>query len=166
MKKHRTWNLNKKFKILEKLKTKVPPPIITLIFIFINYALTYFVIPIEIPLSNFVSLFLLTVGFLIIMRAGILFAKSKTIISPLKPYKSTFLVAQDIYKYTRNPMYLGLLIIFLSTIILFQNFFGILLIPVFILYINYFQIIPEENVLKDIFGPEYDLYLDNVRRWI
>ena len=63
-------------------------------------------------------------------------------------------------------MYLGLLIIYLSTIILFQNFLGFLLIPVFILYINYFQIIPEENVLKDIFGPEYDLYLDNVRRWI
>ena len=166
MKKYQIWNLNKKFKILERLKTKVPPPIITLMFIFINYSLTYLDAPLEIPLGNFVSLFLLIAGFLIIMRAGILFARSKTIISPLEPYKSTFFVSNDIYKYTRNPMYLGLLIIYLSTIILFQNFLGFLLIPAFILYINYFQIIPEENALKDLFGPEYDLYLDKVRRWI
>ena len=166
MKKYHIWNLNKKFKILERLKTKVPPPIITLMFIFINYSLTYLDAPLEIPLGNFVSLFLLIAGLSIIMRAGILFARSKTIISPLEPYKSTFFVSNDIYQYTRNPMYFGLLIIYLSTIILFQNFLGFLLIPAFILYINYFQIIPEENALKDLFGPEYDLYLDKVRRWI
>ena len=50
-----------------------------------------------------------------------------------------YFICNDIYKYTRNPMYLGLLIIYLSTIILFQNFLGFLLVPAFILYINYFQ---------------------------
>ena len=166
MKKHRIWNLYKKFKIIERLETRIPPPIITLIFIFINFALTYLSVPMQIPYSNIVGLFLLIAGFFIIIRAGILFTRNKTVISPLKPYKSTFLVSNDMYKYSRNPMYLGLLIIFLSTIIFFQNFLGFILIPAFILYINYFQIIPEEHALKDIFGPEYDLYLDSVRRWI
>ena len=63
-------------------------------------------------------------------------------------------------------MYLGYILILLSSSVYLGNIISIITIPLFIFIINFIQIIPEEEALKDLFGPNYDEYLLNVRRWI
>ena len=95
-----------------------------------------------------------------------LFAKFKTTITPLKPSNSTALVTEGLYRYSRNPMYLGLLLITIASTIWFGTWLGITINIVFIFLINFLQIIPEEEALLEIFGEEYEEYKKNVRRWI
>lgn len=84
----------------------------------------------------------------------------------MKPDESSDLVVSGIYKYTRNPMYLGLLIILCSWAVYLADFVSLLLLPVFVWYITTYQIIPEEQILENKFGMKYIQYKHNVRRWI
>jgi protein-S-isoprenylcysteine O-methyltransferase Ste14 len=85
----------------------------------------------------------------------------------MKPETSTSLVTSGLFKYTRNPMYLGLSSILLASCFYFSSLLGIIVyVPFFILYITVFQIIPEEEVMKSLFNDEYLDYCSKVRRWI
>ena len=151
---------------MDKFKNKIPPTILTLLFLFFNYILSFNFLKIDIPYKYFFTTLLLILGFYIIMRSSRLFAQAKTNIDPLRPFKSTTLITNDIYKYSRNPMYFGYLLILLSSSVYLGNVISIIIIPLFIFIINFIQIIPEEETLKDLFGPNYDEYLSKVRRWI
>ena len=151
---------------MDKFKNKIPPTILTLLFLIFNYILSFNFLKIDIPYKYFFTTLLLFLGFYIIIRSSRLFAKAKTSINPLRPHKSTFLITNDIYKYSRNPMYFGYLLILLSSSVYLGNVLSIFIIPLFIFIINFIQIKPEEEALKDLFGPRYDEYLSNVRRWI
>ena len=94
------------------------------------------------------------------------FREAKTTIHPRTPNKTSFLVHKGIYKHTRNPMYLGLVLILVSVAFCLRNIVGFSIIPLFILFITKYQIIPEEEVLESIFGQEYLRYINKVRRWI
>ena len=151
---------------MDKFKNKIPPTIITLLFLIFNYILSFNFLKIDIPYKYFFTTLLIILGFYIIIRSSRLFAIAKTSIDPLRPFKSTFLITNDIYKYSRNPMYFGYLLILLSSSVYLSNIISIIIIPLFIFIINFIQIIPEEEALKDLFGPNYDEYASKVRRWI
>ena len=151
---------------MDKFKNKIPPTILTLLFLVFNYILSFNSLKIEIPYKYFFTTLLLILGLYIIIRSSRLFAKAKTSLDPLRPFKSTSLITNDIYKYSRNPMYFGYLLILLSSSVYLGNVISIIIIPLFIFIINFIQIIPEEETLKDLFGPTYDEYLSKVRRWI
>ena len=148
------------------IKTKIPPPLVALTFGFlVNYTKTKFP-KIEIELGDVIGSFMIIIGLLIILSAIILFKKYKTTITPLNPSNATKLIVHGIYKFSRNPMYLGLLLI-LSGISIIQNpIGGLLFVPLFILYLNHFQIIPEESAMLDLFKDDFLKYKENVRRWI
>ncbi|MDC0008226.1 isoprenylcysteine carboxylmethyltransferase family protein [bacterium] len=93
------------------------------------------------------------------------FVQSKTSIDPKVPVKATKLVVNGLYKVTRNPMYLALLLILLAWGIWLGNAFSVLLAAGFVSYMNRFQIIPEEEALSQLFGKEYRDYCKMVRRW-
>jgi protein-S-isoprenylcysteine O-methyltransferase Ste14 len=84
----------------------------------------------------------------------------------MKPESSSSLVVSGIYKLTRNPMYLGLLLVLLGWAIYLTNVLVFLLLPAFILYINRFQIAPEERALTALFGQEFAAYKSRTRRWL
>ena len=151
---------------MDKFKNKIPPTILTLLFLVFNYILGINSLKIEIPYKYFFTTLLLILGLYIIIRSSRLFAKAKTSLDPLRPFKSTSLITNDIYKYSRNPMYFGYLLIILGSSVYLGNVLSIIIIPLFIFTINFSQIIPEEEALKDLFGPSYDEYLSKVRRWI
>ena len=151
---------------MDKFKNKIPPTILTLLFLIFNYIISFNYLKIDIPYKYFFTTLLLILGFYIIIRSSRLFAQAKTTIDPLRPFKSTYLITNDIYKYSRNPMYFGYLLIILSSSVYLGNLISIIIIPLFIFTINFLQIIPEEETLKDLFGPTYDEYLSKVRRWI
>ncbi|NVN82993.1 MULTISPECIES: isoprenylcysteine carboxylmethyltransferase family protein [unclassified Vibrio] len=94
------------------------------------------------------------------------FRKQKTTVNPIKVETASAVVDSGIFGYTRNPMYLGLFILLFCFGYYFQNIFSILLSFVFVIYMNQFQIKPEERVLEQLFGAEYVDYKQKVRRWI
>ncbi len=151
---------------MKKFRKKIPPTILTLLFLIFNYISNFNSLKIDIPYRYFFTTLLLILGFYIIIRSSRLFAQAKTSIDPLRPFKSTSLITNDIYKYSRNPMYFGYLLIILSSSVYLGNVVSIIIIPLFIFTINFLHIIPEEEALKDLFGPTYDEYLSKVRRWI
>ena len=148
------------------IKTKIPPPLVALTFGFlINYTKDIFP-KIEISNEIIFGSFMIIIGLFIILSAIILFKKYKTTITPLNPSNATKLIVHGIYKFSRNPMYLGLLLV-LSGIGIIQNpIGGLLFVPSFILYLNRFQIIPEESAMFDLFKDDFLKYKENVRRWI
>ena len=84
----------------------------------------------------------------------------------MKPDSTSSLVVSGIYGYTRNPMYLGFLLVLLAWAIFLSNFVALALLPAFVVYMNHFQIGPEERALGSLFAQEYQAYLARVRRWI
>jgi protein-S-isoprenylcysteine O-methyltransferase Ste14 len=148
------------------MKTKIPPPIIALICIVINYLSTYLINPIKFPNIEIIGGLILLLGVATAVLATLLFKKDKTTVSPMNPEETTTLVTNGIFSITRNPMYLGLFLSISSTILFFGSWFGIIILMFFVWYINKFQIIPEEEAMKKLFGNKYDDYRQNVRRWI
>ena len=148
------------------IKTKIPPPLVALTFGFlINYTKNIFP-KIEIGRGYVFGSIIILLGIIIILSAIVLFKKYKTTITPLKPSKATKLIVSGVYKFSRNPMYLGLLLVLLGISIILNLTGGFFLIPLFILYLNIFQIVPEENAMVDLFKDEFLEYRKNVRRWI
>ena len=94
------------------------------------------------------------------------FFRSGTTVSPLSPEKSSKLVTQGLYRFTRNPMYLGLVFILSGYCIWLGNLAAFCVIPIFVWYVTRYQIIPEEEVLLETFGEQYSDYCNRVGRWL
>ena len=94
------------------------------------------------------------------------FRKAQTTPNPHALEKVSSLVTSGIYQYTRNPMYVGLVLILLGWAFYLSHFLAFVLLPVFIFYMTRFQIQPEERMLAQKFGKHYQAYLKKVRRWI
>jgi protein-S-isoprenylcysteine O-methyltransferase Ste14 len=94
------------------------------------------------------------------------FRRAKTTVNPMKLDSSSVLVASGIYKYSRNPMYLGFVLILFGWALFLSNALALLLLPAFVLYMSRFQIWPEERALLSLFGKDYKQYHAKVRRWL
>jgi protein-S-isoprenylcysteine O-methyltransferase Ste14 len=94
------------------------------------------------------------------------FWRAQTTPNPMKPSSASFLVTSGIYRFTRNPMYLGLALLLIGWALYLANVLAFLFLPAFTLYMNRFQIKPEERALTDRFGQTYLEYASRVNRWI
>jgi protein-S-isoprenylcysteine O-methyltransferase Ste14 len=148
------------------LKNKIPPPIVTLIFAALIYFSSEWSPSIVFRGQNLISLFLMTVGFIVLLIAISAFIKLKTTINPLKPEAASSLVTTGIFRISRNPMYLGMLLLIISLWIKTGAVLGFILVAGFIAYLNYFQILPEEQAMKGLFSDKYKTYCQQVRRWL
>lgn len=148
------------------METKIPPPLVTLIFGLSIYFSRELFPTIEIKYSFYVGIFLLLLGFLILISAVRLFRIDQTTVNPLSPKQATKLVTEGIFKFTRNPMYLGMACVLASLAMFFNIIGGIVFIALFCAYITKFQIIPEEKAMIDLFSQDFDQYKQTTRRWI
>ncbi len=114
---------------------------------------------------KFSVFFLVGMGILLGTVSLIQFRISKTSIDPRTPSKVSAMVTKGLYKYSRNPMYLALLMILSAWGLWLGNAFNTLLAAGFVGYMNKFQIIPEEEVLTSVYGKEFRHYCTRVRRW-
>ena len=128
----------------------------------------YAFLPIPIPATAkaAAAIVIALIGAAIDLAGLIAFRRAKTTINPLKPQNSSSLVTGGIYRYTRNPMYLGMLAFLLAWSAYLAQPLALLGPLAFVLYINRFQIIPEERVLAGLFGEEFTAYTNRVRRWL
>lgn len=94
------------------------------------------------------------------------FLRARTSINPLKPGKASALVTGGIYRVTRNPMYVGLACLLAAWAVHLSALWPFAGPALFILYMNRFQIGPEERVMRGKFGDAYAAYAAKVRRWL
>jgi protein-S-isoprenylcysteine O-methyltransferase Ste14 len=94
------------------------------------------------------------------------FIKARTTVNPINLSKSSELVTDGLYKFTRNPMYLGMLCLLLGWVLFLGNLVSLLGVFGFAMVMNAIQIKPEEAALEKIFGEDYRVYKTRVRRWI
>ena len=148
------------------MNNKIPPPIVTIICgIAIYFSKSYFNQFFNYN-NNTISLFLLILGLVVFISAVKSFRVHKTTVNPLEPRKATSLVTSGIFKFSRNPMYLGMLIILLSISFKFNLIGGMITSLFFYIFITKFQIIPEEVAMNELFGNEFIDYEKKTRRWI
>ena len=145
---------------------KIPPPLLVLILVIANCFSSKKIDLIHLPNQDLISILILLIGILILINPIFKFIKSKTTIDPIKFKKVNKLITSGIYKYSRNPMYLGLLMIVTSTSLFYLNIFSITTPILFYFWINRFQIKREEIFLTEKFGKEYSLYKAKTRRWL
>ena len=117
------------------------------------------------PANLLSSASLALLGAVICLSGVVSFTRAKTSVNPLRPDSTSSLVLSGIYKYTRNPMYLGFLLLLLGWAAFLSNLVALALLPAFVVYMNRFQIGPEERALGSLFAQEYQAYLARVRRW-
>ncbi len=120
-----------------------------------------------IPLSaRWISLVFITAGLIIDLTSLFLFLRAKTTPHPFQEEKASTLVTTGFYQYSRNPMYLGLLLLLIGWAIRLGSATPFMLLPLFVMVITSKQIIREEKALGEIFGEEYLIYKSRVRRWL
>ena len=119
----------------------------------------------DVPAHTWLAVVLVSTGFVTGISGVVTFRKAKTTVDPMKPHASS-LVTWGVYAISRNPMYLGGLIMLLGWAIFLSNALAFLFLPVYVLYINRFQIAPEERVLTSLFGETYAAYQARTRRWL
>lgn len=94
------------------------------------------------------------------------FRRARTTVNPMKPGAATALVVSGIYRFTRNPMYLGFLFVLLGELAWLGSLVALLVAPGFVIYLDRFQITPEERALRERFGAEFTAYTTRVPRWL
>jgi len=154
---------------MNALENKIPPPIISLLFALIIWVISTATAPVSILNQQqglVATVFLLVAGFGFAISGGISFRMAKTTVNPLKPETASSLVTSGAFKYSRNPMYVGLAIILLAWTVYLAVPLGLLAIVGFMAYIQRFQIVPEERAMLKLFGAEFEVYQSMVRRWL
>ena len=94
------------------------------------------------------------------------FRKACTTVNPWRPENASTLVRSGIFRYSRNPMYLALLVALVGWGLFLANPFSLALTVLFVVFLNHSQIQPEERTLRAVFGAEFEQYCREVRRWI
>lgn len=117
------------------------------------------------PAHRIIALSLTLAGVGIAFLGVASFRRAKTTINPRQPETATTLVASGIYRLTRNPMYLGMLLVLLSWATYLANAVVFVLPASFVPLMNHLQIRPEERALAAKFGAAYEAYRTQVRRW-
>lgn len=154
-------------KISKIKKLKIPPPIVTIVFatfmLLLNLGSNFHI---DILGNDLLVVMCAIIASLLLFPAVVQFYRSKTTVNPLKPETAKVLVVKGVYRFSRNPMYLGMALALLAWGIYLSNPLNIFIFIAYIAYMNHFQIKFEEEALTKIFGNEYALYMQRVRRWL
>ena len=118
------------------------------------------------PARGLLATVLAIIGVAVVYAGLREFKKASTTVHPQHPGEASSVVTTGIYRFTRNPMYLGMLLTLLAWLAYLANVAAVIVPIAFVLYIARYQIRPEERILTEKFGPPYEAYLQSVRRWI
>ena len=150
------------------LENRIPPPVVALATVGLMYAAAWLVpaADVVVPGGTLAAGGIAGVGVLLDVAGLVHFLRAKTTVNPLNPGAASALVVRGVFRLTRNPMYLGMAILLAAWGIYLANIAALAVVPLFVLYINRFQIAPEERALRARFGAEFDAYCRRVRRWL
>jgi len=150
------------------LELKVPPLLVWLVFAGVMLGVAYAAPGLSFTLarSSAIALALVALGVGVAFAGVIAFRDKRTTVNPLTPDASSAVVSSGVYRFSRNPMYLGFLMALVGWAVYLSNVGSVLLLPAFVAYMTQYQIKPEERVLLAKFGTEFAQYMSRVRRWL
>jgi protein-S-isoprenylcysteine O-methyltransferase Ste14 len=150
------------------LELRVPPVVLTLVAASLMWLLARTTPGFVWPggLRAIVAVTLLAGGVAVAMFAVREFRAARTTVNPLRPAAASSMVRSGIYRHTRNPMYLGLLLALAAWSVWLASPAAVAVLLVVAVYLDRFQIVPEERALAGRFGREFDEYRRTVRRWL
>ena len=153
---------------MHALELRIPPLVLVVLFALAMWLISQLLPPVALPpLWPLVLAGLFAgVGVAVALSGVLAFRRANTTVDPRVPQQSSSLVIHGIYHYSRNPMYVGFLLLLTALACYLMNAAAFALLPLFVLYINRFQIVPEERFLLQKFGAEYQAYCKEVRRWL
>ncbi|MEE2526737.1 isoprenylcysteine carboxylmethyltransferase family protein [Hyphobacterium sp. HN65] len=146
----------------------IPPPVILTFYIGIVFGIDVFS-PLDFLLGEArlpIATLLFLSGVLIALLGVREFHRHKTTVHPLKLDKVSAIVTSGIYQWTRNPMYLGMLVGLFGIVAWSQDLLALVAPAAFIVTLNRLQIRPEEHAMREMFGEAYESYCRRTRRWI
>lgn len=152
---------------MNSLELRLPPPLVLLIVAVVMWGVSRVTPASDLPpWHTTLAIILALLGVSIAIAGIVAFRKAKTTGSPTKPQAASALVVTGVYKFTRNPMYLGLCIVLVAWTAYLWSGWALLGPVAFIGYIGRYQIEPEERALSAHFGDDYREYRSRVRRWL
>jgi protein-S-isoprenylcysteine O-methyltransferase Ste14 len=153
---------------MHALKLKIPPLAVAVLVAALMWLVTWAApaCSFAIPASNLLAAGFAVAGVVMIAMGVASFRRAGTTVNPMKPDTASSLVLSGVYQVTRNPMYLGFLLLLAGWASFLSNALAFLLLPTFVFYMNYFQIEPEERALASRFGQPFVDYKSRVRRWL
>lgn len=153
---------------MQYLETKIPAPVVAAVIggAMKFYALSAYLLIDASPLLELIGVKCAELSAAIALWAFVSFWLAKTTINPLDPSRASTLVTSGIFRITRNPMYLSLLLLLIAYAIRLGSWAEGIGPILFAVYVTRFQIIPEERILTEKFGPAFRDYKNRTRRWI
>ena len=153
---------------LSARELRVPPPVVALVAAGLMAVAARFApgFVFDVPGGAVLAAAVAAAGLAFDAAALVAFLRARTTINPTKPGSTSSIVTGGVYRVTRNPMYVGLVLVLAGFALYLGNALGFLTLPAVVLYLGRFQIGPEERVLAAKFGAAYDDYRSRVRRWL
>ncbi|HLR25169.1 MAG TPA: isoprenylcysteine carboxylmethyltransferase family protein [Fodinibius sp.] len=151
-----------------ELKLKIPPAVVWFVVVLLMWGIDR-LIPLEWLSGGFricIAAAAAVAGGLLGLLGILSFYRQSTTINPHKPEHTGSLVTEGVYRFSRNPMYLGLLFALVAVAIYLGNPVTAVGWILFVGYMNRFQIRPEEQMMTQKFGKAYQQYQEKVNRWI
>ena len=145
---------------------KVLPPVWFLLSIILMAGL-HFWLPIQqlfFPPITYLGIVAIAVGIVVLLFCAYLFRQKNTAIVPFQ--ESSYLIRESIFNYSRNPIYLGMIITLMGVWLYLGSLTPVFIVPVFAWLIQKLFIKKEERMLEAKFGQEYREYKATVRRWV
>lgn len=153
---------------MKRLELKLPPVLVVVLVAAAMWGIARVTFTVEPApwLQMALSILLLVKGAWLALAGVREFRRAETTVNPMAPEESSKVVTTGIYRYTRNPMYLGLLCVLLAWAVWLAAPWALLGPVIYVAWMTRFQIIPEERILEKHFGQPYIAYRQRVRRWI
>jgi len=161
---------------MSSLENKIPPPLVLLITLVLMKFITYFddarheyarhLFPVPDVLQLSLAIGLTLTGIFIAVLGILRFREKRTTVNPLRPEEASSLVTSGVFRFTRNPMYLGLALIAFGWGIYLGSIWALSGVIMLVLFINRFQVQPEERAMHKLFDQEFKDYCKRTRRWI
>ena len=153
---------------MRRMELRVPPLLVWVVFAgaMLGVARLLPTLSFSVPGASVYALALAVFGVAVALAGVVAFRRARTTVNPLTPSATAIVVSGGIYRFTRNPMYLGFLVALAGWAAQLSNAAAALVVPAFVVYLTQFQIKPEERALAAKFGPQFTQYMSRVRRWL
>jgi protein-S-isoprenylcysteine O-methyltransferase Ste14 len=154
--------------VVRFLELRIPPPIVGITIAAGMWVFAHMQPVFQWPkrIRLLVAIAFCVIGVAIAIGGVLSFRRARTTVNPLKPESSAALVSTGVYAFTRNPMYVGMVLIVIGWAIYLSSFWALPGPVLYGLYLTRFQIIPEERALTRLFGSSFTDYRQRVRRWL